>query len=213
MDTSRYFRLPASLLVLALLAGCAAKKTAGPPLPPSQTPAPAAPEPTPQPTPTPAQQSQLPAQGTPPPEPEQTQAATAKNDKKPNNGKQHGNKKSAATSGGNQTAKIAPPKIVVRPDAEPPASGGQISPGGTDIARGEPSTEQLLQSTETNLTNLKGQLSSDEQATVTRFATSSTRAARRPKKTTASALTTLPSKRICCATTSSNDAEENLVIG
>jgi hypothetical protein len=170
MDNSRYFRLPASFLVLALLAGCAAKKTAGPPLPPSQTPAAAAtPEPTPQPTPTPEQQSQLPAQGTPPPEPEQAQSTTAKNDKKPNNGKQHGNKKSAPSSGGNQTAKNSPPKIVVRPDAEPPASGGQISPGGTDIARGEPSTEQLLQSTETNLTNLKGQLSSDEQATVTQI--------------------------------------------
>jgi hypothetical protein len=167
MDKIRYFRLPSSLLLVTLLAGCAAKKPAGPTLPPQQTPAPAAtPEPTPQPSPTPAQQSQLPAQGTPPPEPDQAQTGTAKNDKKENNGKAHNGKKSQA---GTQTAKSSPPRIVVRPDAEPPASGGQISPGGTDTARGEPSTDQLLQSTETNLNNLKGSLSTDEQATVTQI--------------------------------------------
>ena len=167
MDKLRHLRLAASLFMLALLAGCAAKKTAGPPLPPAQAPtAAASPEPTPQPSPAPAQQSQLPAQGTPPPEPDQTQPAESKNDQKPN--AKHGGRKSSSTQGGTrETAKNS--KIVVRPDAEPPASGGQISPGGADVARGEPSTDQLLQSTENNLNNLKGQLSSEEQATITQI--------------------------------------------
>jgi uncharacterized phage infection (PIP) family protein YhgE len=169
MDTSTHLRFAVSVLLLGMLAGCAAKKTAGPPLPPTQAPAASAsPEPTPQPTPTPTtQQSQMPAQGTPPPEPEQSQPATANNDKKANN--KHNGKKPAA-SGTRETARTSPPsKIVVKPDAEPPAGSGQISPGGNDVARGEPSTDQLLQTTENNLNNLKGELSSEEQAMVTRI--------------------------------------------
>lgn len=170
MDKLLHFRLAICLLLLPMLAGCAAKKQAGPPLPPTQAPVAAAtPEPAAQPSPTPAQQSQLPAQGTPPPEPEQTQS-TGKNDKKANNGKQHGGKKSSGQAGGTrETAKNAPPKIVVKPDAEPTPSGGQISPVGNDVARGEPSTDQLLQSTENDLNNLKAPLSSEEQTIVTQI--------------------------------------------
>lgn len=163
MNYCRHFRLRV-LFFAVLLAGCAAKKTAGPPLPPAAaaaTPA-STPEGTPQPTPTPAQQSQLPTQGTPPPEPEQNQQASGKNDKKSSSKQNANGKKSAG-----QTAKNAPPKIVVRPDPATPSTSGTISPGGAAVASNEPTTEQLLQSTENGLNNLNRQLSADDQDTVT----------------------------------------------
>lgn len=167
MSHSRHFRLMVFFFA-ALLAGCAAKKTGGPPLPPSQAPAsgtPAStPEPTPQPTPTPAEQSQLPAQGTPPPEPEQNEQASAKNDKK-SNSKQNGNGKKS----GAQTARNAPPRIVVKSDPETPSTSGTISPEGQGAAPNGPTTEQLLQSTENNLNNLKGPFSAEDQDTVTQI--------------------------------------------
>lgn len=161
MTYSRQFRL-SFFFVVALLVGCAAKRTAGPPPQPAvaeATPA-TTPEATPQPTPTSAQQ-QLPSQGTPPPEPEQNQQA-AKNDKK-SNSKQNSNGKKS----GSQTAKNTPPKIVVKPDPETPSSSGTISPQGPAVAPNEPSTEQLLQTTENGLNNLNRQLSADDQDTVT----------------------------------------------
>lgn len=156
------------VLALMLLLGCAAKKQAGPTQPPVQAPAAAAtpeatPEAAPSPSATPAQQSQLPAQGTPPPEPEQTPAA---NTNKTANGKQHSGKKSS--TGTRETAKNSAPKTTVVPaDAEPPTSGGTISPGGISTSTpNEPSTDQLLQSTENSLNGLNRQLSSDEQVMV-----------------------------------------------
>lgn len=171
MDIQRYVRFVIRLLLALLLAGCAAKKQAGPPTPPQAVPeAAATPEASPQPSATPAEQAQLPAQGTPPPEPEPNPSPAA-NDKKASNGKQHGNSKKNSTQNNSarETAKNTPPKIVVRPDAEPTPSGGQISPGGNDVGRGEASTDQLLQSAENNLNNLKRQLSTDEQAIVTQI--------------------------------------------
>jgi len=167
MNQSRHLRLWVAGLALALVLGCAAKKTAGPPMPPTQSTEPAAtPETTPQPTPSPTseQQSQLPNQGTPPPEPEQSPSATANNNKKPSPAKRATAKKTPtpATQAKNS-------HVVVHPDSDAPPSGGTISPQPAPAAPNEPTTEQLLQSTESSLNGLNRQLSAEEQAMVTQI--------------------------------------------
>jgi len=172
------------LVVMALAGGCARKKPQ--PVTPTvaKSPAPAA-QPAPEPTPEPQTQNagaQPATQGTPPPDLEASQPVADKAEKsKPKNGKSHTasttTKKTAPAAGGNartpaETARNNPSRVVVKPDD---AASGPIpgvispSPAQPDIARDQATTEQLLQSTETNLSNIKRQLSQDEQAVVTQI--------------------------------------------
>jgi hypothetical protein len=165
---------PVVLLCLALLAfcwGCARKKTVAAPPPPSP-----ATEPTPQHErqETQAQtQTQLPTQGTPPPSPDQgTPAAENPEKAEAKNGKPHPPaKKPAAPSNGKTTeARNIPPRTVVRPDPEPSPTPGLISPSPSQGGpHDQATTEQLLQTTESNLTTIRRQLSQDEEATVTQI--------------------------------------------
>jgi hypothetical protein len=166
------------LVISALFTGCAHKKpqVATPTAeqaPPAVQPAP---EPTPAEAPAQNESAQTPAQGTPPPAPDQTQPADDKTENsKTHNGKQHtSGKKNAQTAGKStsETARIAPPKVVVKSDdaaAGPPP--GLISPGPArpDAAHDQATTEQLLQSAEANLNGIKRQLSEKEQADVTQI--------------------------------------------
>lgn len=164
---ARQIRLPALMVAVALIWGCATKQRPTAPTPPPPTAA--TPEATPTPSPTPqetqtGQQAQAPGQGTPPPEPAPSPTPAAA-EKKAKVAKQHPPKKSPTPAAPAQTAKNNPPKKVGNPDSD--LASGQISPADNAIARGEPTTEQLLQSTENSLNNLKRQLSSDEQIEVT----------------------------------------------
>lgn len=164
------------LVVMALAGGCARKKPQ--PVTPTvgQSPAPAA-QPTPEATPEPQTQNagaQPPTQGTPPPDLEESQPADKGEKSKPKNGKSHAAKKTVQTAGGSARtpAETARNRIVVKPDdATNGPIPGVISPGPAqpDVARDQATTEQLLQSTENNLTNIKRQLSQDEQAVVTQI--------------------------------------------
>lgn len=167
------------LLAVVFFAGCGKKPVT--PAPQAQAPAPtASPSPADQETQQ-AQTSHPPSQGTPPPDPGQIQPAEEKADTQPetqaadeNAAKSkarppHSAKKPAPPAA---TARNIPPKIVVKPDgAEPSATPGQISPGSPngDVSHDQANTEQLLQSSESNLNNIKRQLSSDEQAIVTQI--------------------------------------------
>jgi hypothetical protein len=161
------------LVALAFFSGCNKKK---PVVPPPQVQAPSA---TASPTPAPqetqqAQEPQTPAQGTPPPDPGQPQPATEKGDTstakstKPSTA----TTKKPAPQPGTTTARNNPPRVVVKPGAaEPSSTPGQISPNpaGSDVSHDQSTTEQLLQSAESNLNNIKRQLSQDEQAIVTQI--------------------------------------------
>jgi hypothetical protein len=166
------------LLAAALVSGCQKKPVAPPPQAqapaPSETPAPSS-ETTQQ-----TQGTKPPTQGTPPPDPGQVQAAEEKQESQPETqaaddktdknqakpGRSRTAKKSTPPS---TTARNTPPRIVVKPDsAQPSATPGQISPGspGGDVSHDQANTEQLLQSSESNLNSIKRQLSPDEQAIV-----------------------------------------------
>ena len=166
-------RLTATLVVcavLALLPGCVKKKqpvvAVAPPSPAPQ----ATPLPTPEQMP-PAQEAQTPSQGTPPPEPTPTPAETAAQptppepDKNKSAAKPHSGKKPV------ESARNTKPRIVVKPDAEPSTTTGQISPSisSADASQDQTTTEQLLQRTENNLNAIKRPLSTDEQAVVTQI--------------------------------------------
>jgi hypothetical protein len=58
---------------------------------------------------------------------------------------------------------------VIHADNDAPPSGGTISPQPSPAAPNEPTTEQLLQSTESSLNGLNRQLSAEEQGTVTQI--------------------------------------------
>jgi hypothetical protein len=164
------------VLAMALGAGCARKKAQ--PVTPTVAQSPATPaQPTPEPTPEPQTQNagaQPAAQGTPPPAPDESQPADKSDKSKPRNGKTHTAKKNQQGAAGNarptsETARNNSPRVVVKPDdAAGGPTPGVISPGPAlpDTARDQATTDQLLQSTETNLNNIKRQLSQDEQAIV-----------------------------------------------
>lgn len=164
---ARQIRLPSLMVALALSWGCATKQRPTAPAPPPPAEA-ATPEPTPTPSPTPQQtqteqQAQTPGQGTPPPEPAPS-PTPANPEKKTKVAKQRpAPKKSPTPAAPTQTAKNNPPKKIPDPDL----ASGQISPADNAITRGEPTTEQLLESTENSLNSLKRQLSVEEQARVT----------------------------------------------
>jgi hypothetical protein len=169
MSSPRSFATLAVCMALALLPGCTKKKPAVVAV--SQPPAPqATPQPTPEQPPPPAQETQTPSQGTPPPEqtpaPPEAQPTPADADKsKPTTKPRTPAKKPA------ETARNKPPKIVVKPEAEPSSTPGQISPSisTADASQDQITTEQLLQKTENNLNGIKRQLSQDEQGVVTQI--------------------------------------------
>jgi ElaB/YqjD/DUF883 family membrane-anchored ribosome-binding protein len=117
---------------------------------PQQPPATAAPQPTPTPEPA-TQAADQPLVPVPAPTPAEQPKTADKT--KPNHGRHAAAKK--------------PPKTVVQAEkTEPATSIGQISPGPTpaDAAHSQASTDQLLQSAETNLNSITRQLSKDEEA-------------------------------------------------
>jgi hypothetical protein len=166
------------LAISALLVGCAHKKPQMATPTVEQTPpaAQTSPESTPAEAPEQNQGAQTSAQGTPPPAPDQTSADDKAEKSKAKNGKQHASsgKKNgqAGSKSTSETARIGPPKILVKPDdAAAGPTSGVISPGPAhpDPARDQATTEQLLQSAESNLNGIKRQLSQDEQAIVTQI--------------------------------------------
>jgi hypothetical protein len=165
------------LLAAALVTGCQKKPVTPPPQ--AQAPAPAETPTTSSETTQQTQTTNPPTQGTPPPDPGQAQAPEEKQETQPETqtaddktdknqvkpGRSRSSKKPTPPS---STARNTPPKIVVKPDsAQPSATPGQISPGSSgDVSHDQANTEQLLQSSESNLNGIKRQLSSDEQAIV-----------------------------------------------
>jgi hypothetical protein len=159
-------------LMAALFSGCSHKK-------PVVVPTAAAPQPAPQPAPAEpqpqTQESQAATQGTPPPEQQPAEPAAEQTEKvDTNDANKTKTAKPHATGkrGGPETARNTPPKTVVKSDAaETTSASGQISPSlsNAEVAHNQVTTEQLLQSTETNLNGIKRQLSQDEQAIVTQI--------------------------------------------
>ena len=158
-------RLNAAAIVLMLLLGislgCQHKKPVL--VVPQQPPATAAPQPTPTPEPA-TQAADQPLVPVPAPTPAE-EPKTAETPK-PKHGRHAAAKKPSPSVGG-EVAKNTPPKKVVQPDKTETASSiGPISPGPTpaDTAHSQASTDQLLQSAETNLNSITRQLSKDEEA-------------------------------------------------
>src|SRR5262249_31558956 len=149
---------------LAILTGCAQKKPVL--VKPQQAPptATAEPSPTPAPTPEAAQPSEAaqaqPAQAT---TPEQANPESADEDKAQKRKKPSPRVPASGTS--QKPAGEARKKVIQADKTEPPPPGGQISPGPTPAdANSQASTDQLLQSAETNLNAIKRQLSKEEEA-------------------------------------------------
>lgn len=150
------------MLLLGISLGCQHKKPVL--VMPQQPPATAAPQPTPTPEPT-TQAADQPLVPVPAPTPAE-QPKTAETPK-PKHGRHAAAKKPSPSAGG-EVAKNTPPKTKIIPaeKTEPATSIGQISPGPTpaDAAHSQASTDQLLQSAETNLNSITRQLSKDEEA-------------------------------------------------
>jgi hypothetical protein len=151
------------LLALAAGSGCAHKKPVL--VAPQQQPPTAAPEPTPTPEPAPAQTTE-PQQTEQQPAPEPAEQAKTNSVK---TGSKNG-QSTAAKKPANEVARNTPGKnkriIPADKNEPPPPAGIQISPGPTpgDAANSQASTEQLLQSAESNLNGINRQLSKDEEA-------------------------------------------------
>ncbi|HET9836979.1 MAG TPA: hypothetical protein VFR84_02010, partial [Candidatus Angelobacter sp.] len=153
-----------ALALAVVLSGCEHKKH--PLIVPQQAPptAEATPSPTPEATPAqPAQQESQPAPEQPKTEAAQPQQKeSAKHVRKPSPRKPAGGDKSA-----NEVARNNGPgrKIIPAEKAEP-TPPGPISPGPTpaDPAHDLASTDQLLQTAESNLSGIKRQLNKDEEA-------------------------------------------------
>jgi hypothetical protein len=153
----------ALMLSLGISLGCQHKKPVL--VMPQQPPATAAPQATPTPEPV-AQAADQPLAPMPTPTPAEQPKPDEKT--KPNHGRHAGAKK-PSPSVNSEVAKNTPPKTRVIPadKTESPATSiGQISPGPTpaDAAHSQASTDQLLQSAETNLNSITRQLSKDEEA-------------------------------------------------
>ena len=161
------------------LSGCHEKKKPSAQLPPAPTPAtttasrqPPVQQPTPQTTQEPPSVQQPPAQQTaqnetpkPKPQPKHPRHTATAAPKKPANDKPP--EKPTPEKPTQEVAHNVPPKIVIQ-------EGGAGTPGSTqpastntpdNNAHNEPTTGQLLDSTENNLRNIKRQLSTDEQNT------------------------------------------------
>lgn len=167
----KLLRLQSMIVVLAcvlVISGCAQKKPVL--VAPQQLPPTVAPETTPTPEPTAESQSaEKPqeAQQTPATTDQTTKAAEKTQPK--NNHHSATRKPPAPAASGTEVAHNTTTKKVIpadKPGAPATSTGGQISPGPTssDAAHSQTSTEQLLQSTESNLNSIKRQLSKDEEA-------------------------------------------------
>ena len=159
----------AAMPALVLGIGCSQKKPKL--VAPLQQPITAAPEPAPTPEPTPTPQPVEQTQATQPDKPADQTAAKPK----PKTVKRPVAKKPAqpapATSEKPATTEIAKntvPKVRVGLDKEPAplTTSGQIAPAPSpsDNTQSQAATEQLLQLAETNLNNLKRQLTKEEEA-------------------------------------------------
>jgi hypothetical protein len=163
MSSLRSICVAAACSVLVFMPGCAKKKA--PVVAVSQPPsASATPQPTPEQPPPPAQETQT--QGTPPPE--QTEAQAEAQPTPTDADKNKAATKRTPAKKPAETARNSKPKIVVKPDAEPSSTPGQISPSisSSDASQDQNTTDQLLQKTENNLNGIKRQLSPDELAVV-----------------------------------------------
>lgn len=151
------------LLALAFLCGCPQKKpvqAAAPVPPPEASPTPVASE---TPAPQPEQNVQPPAQATQ--EPEQAAVTEKKPEKKPLH-RLHPAKKPAQEKPAVQEARNAlPPK----PDATTSPATIAPAPAKADPGRDQAATDQLLQTAQTNLNNIKRDLSQDEKDMVTQI--------------------------------------------
>lgn len=161
------------LLALALIAGCEKRKSV-PPMPPAPTSAPV-PAPTPE-----AQEAQQQAQktneepstanqGTPPPDPGQAAEGDKTDKSKAKSARPRPTPKKPQQPSQTTTARNTPPRIVVKPEGpEPSSTPGQISPNppNTEVSHDQATTEQLLQSSESSINNLKRTLTAEEQAIV-----------------------------------------------
>jgi hypothetical protein len=169
----KQLRLKSLLLTLALavvISGCAGKKKPVLVMP-QQPPSTATPEATP--TPVPAAEASAPEQQNPaqPTESATSDQAKQQDKAKTKTAKRPAQKKpspSTPASGDKPAAEVArntPPKKVIQEPAKPDTPPvGQISPGPTPAStRDQASTEQLLQSAESNLNGIKRQLSPEEE--------------------------------------------------
>ncbi len=153
-------RLQSMTVVLACVlgfSGCAQKKPVL--VAPQQLPPTAAPTPTPEPT----------AESQPAEQPQEAQQPAATTDQTTKAAEKTPPKNNHHVAAKKPAAPASTGKIVIQPDktnAPVTTSAGQISPGPTpaDAAHSQTSTEQLLQSTENNLNNIKRQLTKDEEA-------------------------------------------------
>jgi len=152
----------ALVLLLGISLGCQHKKPI--PVMPQQPPATEAPQPTPTPEPA-AQVADQPI--VPAPEPTPAEQPKTAEKTKPNHGRHAAAKKPSPSASGEVAKNTPPKKSVVQPDkTDTPTSIGQISPGPTpaDATHSQTSTDQLLQSAESNLNSITRQLSKDEEA-------------------------------------------------
>jgi len=152
----------ALVLLLGISLGCQHKKPVL--VMPQQPPATAAPQPTPTPEPA-AQAADQPI--VPAPEPTPAEQPKTAEKTKPNHGRHAAAKKPSPSASGEVAKNTPPKKSVVQPDkTDTPTSIGQISPGPTpaDTTHSQVSTDQLLQSAESNLNSITRQLSKEEEA-------------------------------------------------
>ena len=170
--TRRSTALALALCAVLLLSACKKKK---PNVPPPQAQAPTitqpAPPPPPDVVPIPSENpapstdaaTKTPESKTPP---KHSHPRTAR---KPGNGNE---KPASSADKPSDTAKnTQPAKVVVAEGGAPTPPSEQIvtAVGTDDAAHDQATTEQLLESTETNLKNIKRQLSSDEQSIVVKI--------------------------------------------
>lgn len=156
-------------LGLVILCGCQHKKPVL--VVPQQPPPTVAPEPSPTPE-TPAAQSteQEQAQQTQPAPADQTKPDNAQKDKTKHARKPSPRKVAPPAGNEKPSTEVAhnnpPRKVIPAEKAEPTPPAGQISPAPTpaDATQNPASTEQLLQSAESNLNGIKRQLTKDEEA-------------------------------------------------
>jgi len=151
----------ALVLLLGISLGCQHKKPVL--VMPQQPPATAAPQPTP--TPEPAQVADQPI--VPAPEPTPAEQPKTAEKTRPKHGRHAAAKKPSPSASGEVAKNTPPKKSVVQPDkTDTPTSIGQISPGPTpaDATHSQTSTDQLLQSAESNLNSITRQLSKEEEA-------------------------------------------------
>jgi hypothetical protein len=157
-------RLPVLLLLLSALtviSGCARKKPVVVVVPREQPPVTA---PTPAPTPEAKTEPQKPEPTAQLPEETENQEATKASPEPPEKKSHHQQRGAIKKPSPVVKAENTPPEAKPEPRSTPAPISPSISP--TDAQRDQYNTEQLLQSSENSLKNLKRQLSKEEEAMV-----------------------------------------------